>query len=157
MKHVGFLARFAAVLLIAVIGISAGLSYLFARAHLDALKKDLILSAVGQASATLQPVLDRYARVGSFTETDRLNIDAAVRNVKNFQPIVLDVRIYQPSGQPLDPIVAPDAAAYVKRAISEQNFVQSPEHQQNGEAAVTVFVPMAASSGGSYLAVAAVD
>ncbi|HVA28627.1 MAG TPA: HD-GYP domain-containing protein [Candidatus Baltobacteraceae bacterium] len=153
----GFVARFAAVLLVVVIGVSAVLSFLFAGAHLNALKNDLIANAVGQASATLQPALEKYAKVGSFTETDRRNIDNAVRNIENFQPLVLDVRIYQPSGLPLDPILAPNAAAYVKRAVAEQNIVQSPEHRESGEAAVTVFVPLAAGSGGSYLAVAAVD
>jgi HD-GYP domain-containing protein (c-di-GMP phosphodiesterase class II) len=157
MGQIGFLARFAAVLLVAVIGISVGLSFLFATSHLNALKNDLIVNAVGQASATLQPTLDKYAKIGSFTEADRLKIDAAVRNVQNFQPIVLDVRIYQPTGAPLDPVVAPEAKAFVKQAIAQQNLVQTSEHQQRGVSTVTVFVPMAASTGGSYLAVAAVD
>ena len=96
-------------------------------------------------------------RSGAFTEADRQEIDSAVRNIESFQPLVLDVRIYQPTGLPLDPIIAPDATAYVKRAIAEQNIVQSPEHRERSESAVTVFVPLAAGSGGSYLAVAAID
>jgi putative nucleotidyltransferase with HDIG domain len=157
MRQIGFLARFAAVLLLAVISISAGLSYLFATRHLNSVKSDLVANAVGQASATLQPTLDKYARVGSFTESDRQKIDAAVRSVQNFQPLILDVRIYRPNGTPIDPVIAPEATTDVKLAIAQQNFVQTPEHQQGGVSTITVFVPMAASSGGSYLAVAAVD
>lgn len=153
----GFVARFAAVLLVVVIGISAALSYAFARAHLDALKRDLIANAVGQASASLQPALDRYSKVGAFTESDRRNIDTAVRNIRNFQPLVLDVRIYRPDGSPLDPIIAPDAHVMVKKALDEQNIVQTDEHRQRGDEIVTVFVPMAASSSSTYLAVVGID
>jgi HD-GYP domain-containing protein (c-di-GMP phosphodiesterase class II) len=157
MKRFGFVARFAAVLLVIVIGMSAVLSFLFARAHLNALKSDLIANAIGQASATLQPPLDRYAKMGTFTETDRRDIDAAVRNIQNFQPLVLDVRMYRPSGTPLDPILAPEATTYVRRAVAEQNVVQSPERRERGEDIVTVYVPLAAGSGGSYIAVTAID
>ncbi|MDE2483554.1 MAG: HD-GYP domain-containing protein [bacterium] len=152
-----FLARFAAVLLVVVVAISAGLSYAFARVHLASVKSDLIATAIGQASATLQPALDRYARSGSFTETDRERIDASVRNVENFQAIVRDVRIYRPDGAPLDPILAPDATSYVKSAIAQQNFVESPERSQNGDQIVTVYVPLASPMGSGYLAVAAID
>jgi hypothetical protein len=152
-----FVARFAAVLLVVVIAISAALSYALSRNHLEALKTDLITNAVGQASATLQPALDKYARSGTFTEADRARIDMAVHNVQNFQPLVRGVRLYRPDGTPLDPILAPDAAAYVKRAIDAQNFVQTSEVDRAGEPLVTVFVPLAAPTGRSYLAVAAIE
>lgn len=155
--RVGFLARFAALLLVAVIGMSAGLSFLFARAHLAALRSDLILNASGQASATLQPALDKYARSGRFTESDRAGVDAAVRNVENFQSLVRGVRLYRPDGSPLDPIVAPDASAMVKRAIAEQNIVQAPVQKIDGESVIPVFVPLASSTSNGYLAVAAID
>ena len=156
MRQIGFLARFAAILLVVVIGMSAGLSYLFVTNHLNAVRKDISLTAAGQASHTLQPVLDFYGKAGAFTEADRQKIDAAVKNVQNFQPSVLDVRIYRPDGQPLDPILAPDATANVRLAITTENFVQVGGTVR-GQPAETVFVPMAASSGGSYLAVLAVD
>ena len=38
----GFVARFAAALLVCAIGVAAALSFFFARTHLDALKRDLI-------------------------------------------------------------------------------------------------------------------
>ncbi len=155
--RVDFLARFTAVLLVVVVAISIGLSYAFARAHLDALKSDLIATAVGQASATLQPALDEYAQSGTFTEADRERIDAAVRNVENFQALVAGVRLYRPDGAALDPILAPDATASVKKAVEEQNFVQSRETMQGGERVVTVFVPLAQPNGPGYLAVAAID
>jgi hypothetical protein len=152
-----FLIRFAAVLLIVVIAISAGLSYAFSRNHLEALKSDLAANAVGQASATLQPVLDKYAVQGQFTEADRARIDASVRNVENFQSLVRGVRLYRPDGAPLDPIISPDASDSVKRAIAEQNIVQINERSATGEPVVTAFVPLASSSGGKYLAVAAIE
>jgi HD-GYP domain-containing protein (c-di-GMP phosphodiesterase class II) len=149
--------RFGAVLLAVVVAVSAALSYAFATSHLAALRQDLIASAAGQASATLQPTLDKYAQSGTFTEEDRRRIDASVHNVQNFSVLVRDVRLYRPDGSALDPIVAPDAAADVKRAIADQNFVESGEHQARGERVITVYVPLAASQGASYLAVAAVD
>lgn len=155
--HIGFLARFAGLLLVAVVGMSAGLSYLFARNHLQALRSDLILNAAGQASATLQPALDKYARSGRFTERDRAGVDAAVRTVQNFQSLVSDVRLYRPDGMPLDPIVAPDASAIVRRAVAEQNIVQGREQAIGGQDVIPVFVPLASSSSGTYLAVAAID
>lgn len=156
-SQVSFLARFASVLLVVVVGMSAALSYVFARNHLNSLRNDLIANAVGQASATLQEPLNRYALSGSFTEDDRRKIDDAVRNVKNFQALVRDVRIYRPSGQPLDPVVAPDAIQWVKRAIAEQNFIQSPVHTVSGEPIATVYVPLAAPNSSGYAAVAAID
>lgn len=152
-----FLIRFAAVLLIVVVAISAGLSYLFARNHLEALKSDLITNAAGQASATLQPALDKYARQGQFTEADREQIDASVKNVENFQSLVRGVRLYQPDGAPLDPIIAPNATANVKRAISEQNIIQANEQAKDGEQIVVAFVPLASSTSAKYLAVAAIE
>jgi hypothetical protein len=152
-----FVARFAALLLVVVIAISAALSYAFSRSHLEALKSDLITNAVGQASATLQPALDKYGRSGAFTEIDRARIDMAVRNVQNFQPLVRGVRLYRPDGTPLDPILAPEATAYVKRAIDAQSFVQASEVDRAGEPLVTVFVPLASPTGRSYLAVAAIE
>jgi HD-GYP domain-containing protein (c-di-GMP phosphodiesterase class II) len=155
--HVGFVTRFATVLLIVVVGISAALSVVFTHNHLEALRNGLIVNAVGQASATLQEPLDRYATSGTFTETDRREIDSAVRNIKNFQSLVRDVRLYQPSGQPLDPIIAPDATSFVHRAISEQNLIESPVHTVEGEPIVTVYVPFAAPARSGYIAVAAID
>ena len=55
-----------------------------------------------------------------------------------------------------DPIIAPDAGVYVKRAIDEQNFVQTSEVDR-GEPLVTVFVPLASTTGRNYLAVAAIE
>lgn len=156
-SQIGFVARFASVLLVIVIGMSAALSYVFARSHLDALRNDLIANAAGQASATLQEPLNRYARSGQFSEADRRRIDDAVRNVKNFESLVRDVRLYRPGGAPLDPILAPDASTFVKRAIAEQNFVQGPIHDVSGEQIATVFVPLASSNSAGYVAVAAID
>ncbi len=153
----GFLVRFAGLLLVAVIGMSAALSYLFARTHLEALRSDLILNAVGQASATLQPALDKYALSGQFTEADRRGVDSAVRNVENFQSLVRGVRLYRPDGTPLDPILAPDETAMVKRAIAEQNIVQGSQETASGESIVPVFVPLASPTSNGYLAVAAIE
>ncbi|HEV7178248.1 MAG TPA: HD-GYP domain-containing protein [Candidatus Baltobacteraceae bacterium] len=153
----GFVARFAAVLLAVTIGIAAALSYAFAGRHLLAIKGDLIASAAGQASATLQPALMRYAQSGRFTEMDRERIDVAVRSVENFQELVRSVRLYRPDGTPLDPIIAPDASVLVTRAIAEQNIVQSGAHRQGSDSVVTVFVPLASSARPGYLAVAAID
>ena len=154
---IGFLARFAGLLLLAVVGMSVVLSFLFARAHLEALRSDLIVNAAGQASATLQPALEKYARSGRFTEADRAGVDAAVRNVQNFQSLVRGVRLYRPDGTPLDPVVAPDASALVKQAISDQNIVQGPAQALDGETIVPVYVPLASSASNGYLAVAAID
>jgi HD-GYP domain-containing protein (c-di-GMP phosphodiesterase class II) len=155
--RVEFLVRFGAVLLVVVVAVSGALSYVFARSHLASLRQDLIGSAVGQASATLQPVLDKYASSGTFSESDRRAIDDAVRNVVSFSALVRDVRLYRPDGTALDPIVAPNAAPDVRRAIAEQSFVESAQHESKGEDVITVFVPLASSQGGSYLAVAAID
>ncbi|HET9029271.1 MAG TPA: HD-GYP domain-containing protein [Candidatus Aquilonibacter sp.] len=156
-SQIGFLTRFASVLLVVVIGMSVTLSYVFTRNHLNAVRNDLMVNAVGQASATLQDPLDRYARSGAFTESDRREIDAAVRNVKNFQALVRDVRLYRPDGRPLDPILAPDAASSVKQAVSEQNIIQGPVHTVAGEPIVTAFVPLASPTSSGYVAVAAID
>lgn len=157
LAHIGFVARFAALLLVAVIAVSTTLSYLFARSHLDALRSDLIANAAGQASATLQPALDKYAHSGHFTESDRRGVDLAVRNVQNFQSLIRDVRLYRPDGRPLDPILASNEGAFVKRAIDEQNIIQGPQQSIEGEDVLPVFVPLASSSSGTYLAVAAID
>jgi HD-GYP domain-containing protein (c-di-GMP phosphodiesterase class II) len=154
---ISFLVRFAGLLLVAVVGMSAVLSYLFARAHLDALRSDLVANAAGQASATLQPALEKYARSGTFTETDRAGVDAAVRNVQNFQSLVGTVWLYRPDGSPLDPIVAPDVSAMVKRAIAEQNIIQGAPKTNGGESVIPVYVPLASSTGNGYLAVAEID
>ena len=156
-SQIGFVARFAGVLLVVVIGISASLSYVFARNHLNALRNDLIGTAVGQASATLQKPLERYAASGTFTETDRREIDAAVQTVKNFESLVRDVLLYRPDGTPLDPIIAPSARELVRSAIAEQNLIQTAVHTVSGEPIVTVFVPLAGAARPGYVAVAAID
>jgi HD-GYP domain-containing protein (c-di-GMP phosphodiesterase class II) len=152
----GFVARFAAALLVCAIGVAAALSFFFARTHLDALKRDLITTAVGQASAALQPPLDRYASRGSLSPASRSVIDAAIRNVQNFNPLVRGVRLYTPAGLPLDPPAGEPQPAYVGAAISQENIVQSPVEAVAGESLVTAYIPIAGSSG-RYLAVAAVE
>ncbi len=155
--RVDFLVRFAAVLLAVAVGISVVLSIAFTRVHIAALQRDLIATAVGQASATLQPSLDKYAHSGSFTESDRARIDAAVRNVENFQAIVAGVRLYRPDGTALDPILAPNEVANVKRAIELQNLLETAPRSVGGQEMETVFVPLASPTGNGYLAVAAID
>ena len=152
----GFVARFAAALLVCAIGVAAALSFFFARTHLDALKRDLITTAVGQASAALQPPLDRYASRGSLSPASRSVIDAAIRNVQNFNPLVRGVRLYTPAGLPLDPPAGEPQPAYVGAAISQENIVQTPVQAVEGESLVTAYIPIAGSSG-RYLAVAAVE
>lgn len=143
--RIDFVVRFSAVLLVCAVAIAAALSFFFARAHLDALKRDLITTAVGQASAALQPSLDRGTRV-----------DEAVKNVENFNPLVRDVRLYAPSGAPLDPKTGTPVADYARAAIAQQNVVQTPAHDVNGESLVTAYVPLAGPTG-KYLAIAAID
>jgi HD-GYP domain-containing protein (c-di-GMP phosphodiesterase class II) len=152
----GFVARFAAALLVCAIGVAAALSFFFARTHLDALKRDLITTAVGQASAALQPPLDRYASGGSLTPGSRTIIDAAIGNVQSFNPLVRSVRLYNPAGLPLDPPAGEPAVGYATTAVSQENVVESPVHTTAGESVVTAYIPIAGSSG-RYLAVAAVD
>jgi len=139
-----FVARFAAVLLVCAIGIAAALSFFFARAHLDALKRDLITTAVGQASAALQPSIGRG------------DVAQAVRNVEDFNPLVRGVRLYSPAGAPLYPSTGTPVTGYADAAIAQQNVVQSAPHQAAGESLVTAYVPLAGPSG-RYVAVAAVD
>ncbi len=153
----GFVGRFAAVLLVVTIGISAGLSYLFAGRHLEAIKNDLIATAAGQASATLQPALQRFGKSGTLTRADLNGINAAVRNVENFQELVRDVRLYRPDGSSLERPASAQAAAFVRRAIAEQNLVQSAQHTRGSDNVVTAFVPIASNSRPGYLAVAALD
>src|SRR5580658_9215947 len=152
----GFVARFAAALLVCAIGVAAALSFFFARTHLDSLKRDLITTAVGQASAALQPPLDRYASSGRLSPASRAVIDAAIRNVQNFNPLVRGVRLYTPAGLPLDPPAGEPQPAYVGAAISQENIVQTPVQAVEGESLVTAYIPIAGSSG-RYLAVAAVE
>jgi HD-GYP domain-containing protein (c-di-GMP phosphodiesterase class II) len=152
----GFVARFAAALLVCAIGVAAALSFFFARTHLDALKRDLITTAVGQASAALQPSLDRYATGGKMSARSHAAIDAAIRNVQSFNPLVRGVRVYDPVGMPLDPSAGEAAVGYANAAISQENVVESPVRTAGGESIVTAYVPIAGSSG-RYLAVAAVD
>ena len=140
-----FVARFSAVLLVCAIGIAGALSYFFARAHLDSLKRDLITTAVGQASAALQPALER-----------RMSVHDAAKNVEDFNPLVRGVRLYTTQGDPLDPKTGPSIASYARAAIAQQNVVQSPAHTVGGESIVTAFVPLAGANG-NYLEVAAID
>ncbi|HUN29512.1 MAG TPA: HD-GYP domain-containing protein [Alphaproteobacteria bacterium] len=151
-----FVARFAAVLLVCAIGIAAALSFFFARAHLDALKRDLITTAVGQASAALQPSIERYASGGSMTASARKSVDEAASNVENFNPLVRGVRLYSPAGDPLDPSAGVSVSGYASAAVAQQNVVQSPAHEVRGESLVTAYVPLVGPSG-KYVAVAAVD
>ncbi|HTV92333.1 MAG TPA: HD-GYP domain-containing protein [Verrucomicrobiae bacterium] len=151
-----FVARFAAVLLVCAIGIAAALSFFFARAHLDALKRDLITTAVGQASAALQPSIERYAAGGSTGASARADVAQAARNVENFNPLVRGVRVYSPSGAPLYPPSGVPVAGYAKAAIAQQNVIQSSPHAGGGETLVTAYVPLVGPSG-RYVAVAAVD
>ncbi|MDP9111434.1 MAG: HD domain-containing protein, partial [Candidatus Eremiobacteraeota bacterium] len=155
--QIGFVARFGAILLVATVAVSAGLSYLFAGRHLDAIRSDLIATTAGQASATLQPAFARYGVSKDFTQTDRRRVDAAVRNIENFSELVRDVRIYKPDGAPLEPLSATPAAALVQRAIAEQNVLQSPQREQGGDRIVTVFIPIASNARPGYLGVAALD
>lgn len=141
----GFVVRFAAVLLVCAIGVAAALSFFFARAHLETLKNDLIATAVGQASAALQPALEHHGSTG-----------AAAKDVENFNPLVRGVRLYTSAGAPLVPATGPSIGAYAKEAIALESVVQSPAHQVAGEALVTAYVPLAGASG-KYLAVAAID
>jgi HD-GYP domain-containing protein (c-di-GMP phosphodiesterase class II) len=141
----GFVARFAAVLLVCAIGVAAALSYFFARAHLETLKNDLIATAVGQASAALQPALERHANSGT-----------AAKDVENFNPLVRGVRLYTPAGAPLDPPTGASISGYAEEAIALESVVQSSVHQVAGESLVTAYVPLAGASG-KYLGVAAVD
>ena len=152
----GFVARFAAALLVCAIGVAAALSFFFARTHLDALKRDLITTAVGQASAALQPPLDKYASSGAMSAGSRAVIDAAIRNVQSFNPLVRGVRLYSPAGAPLDPSVGESEVGYAATAVSQENVVESPVQTVAGESLVTAYVPIAGPSG-RYLAVAAVD
>lgn len=152
----GFVARFAAALLVCAIGIAAALSFFFARTHLEALRRDLITTTVGQASAALQPALDRYAAAGNMSAGSRAVVDAAVRNVRSFNPLVRNVRLYTPTGIPLDPVAGPPVASYASAAIAQENVVESPAHTEAGESLVTAYIPIAGPSG-RYLAVAAVD
>ncbi|HUA09611.1 MAG TPA: HD-GYP domain-containing protein [Candidatus Acidoferrales bacterium] len=140
-----FVARFSAVLLVCAVGIAGALSYFFARAHLDSLKRDLITTAVGQASAALQPTLERH-----------MSVNEAAKNVENFNPLVRGVRLYTTQGDPLEPASGPPVTNYAREAIAQQNVVQSPAHEVAGESIVTAFVPLAGATG-NYLAVAAVD
>jgi HD-GYP domain-containing protein (c-di-GMP phosphodiesterase class II) len=141
----GFVARFAAVLLVCAIGVAAALSYFFARAHLETLKNDLIATAVGQASAALQPALEHHA-----------GVDAAAKDIENYNPLVRGVRLYTPSGAPLDPATGASIGGYAEEAIGLENVVQSSVHHVAGESLVTAYIPLAGPTG-KYLAVAAVD
>jgi HD-GYP domain-containing protein (c-di-GMP phosphodiesterase class II) len=132
----GFVLRFAVVLLICTIGIAAGLSYLFTRAHIEALKRDLVTTAVGQASAALQPAV-----------MSGKHLRSAIENVENFNPLVRAVRVYAPSGK---------GPAEVKAAIAQQNVIESHVHESNDESVVTAYVPLAGNSG-AYLAVLGID
>lgn len=151
-----FVARFSAVLLICAIGIAGGLSYVFARAHLEELKRDLITTAVGQASAALLPSLSQLDATLGMSARARSQVAAATANVESFNPLVRGVRIYAPSGAALDPLGAPAQTRPVQQAIAQQNIVQSPVHQSQGEAVVTAYVPLAGANG-AYLGVAAID
>lgn len=155
--QVGFVARFAAVLLAVTVGISAGLSYLFAGRHLEAIRADLIATAAGQASATLEPVLQRAASSGKLSAAGAERLGAAIHNVENFSEYVRDVRIYRPDGRALEPANSPPAATMVRSAISDQNLVQSAPREVSGDRLVTVFAPIASSERPGYLAVAAID
>ena len=134
----GFVGRFAAVLLICAIGIAAGLSYVFAKTRVESLKRDLVTTAIGQASAALEP-----AMVG------RSSIAQAEANIENFNPLVRGVRLY-----------APESAATpadARAAVQQQNVVQSHAHASpGGESVVTAYVPLANATG-RYVAVAAID
>ncbi len=152
----GFLGRFAAVLLVCAIGIAAGLSYVFSRAQLESLKRDLITTAVGQASAALQPALDHYSGSRGMSSSAQSSVAAAIANIENFNPLVRGVRLYTPEGRPLDPAGAPPVKNEARAAVAQQNVVQSAAHASAGESVVTAFVPIAGSSG-TYLAVAAID
>jgi putative nucleotidyltransferase with HDIG domain len=152
----GFVERFAAVLLVCAIGIAAGLSYVFSRAQLESLKRDLITTAVGQASAALQPTLDGYAPGRAMTPGAETSVKAAISNIENFNPLVRGVRLYAPNGRAIEPSHAEPATGDARAAIEQQNVVESGAHLRDGESVVTAFVPLAGPSG-SYLAVAAVD
>jgi HD-GYP domain-containing protein (c-di-GMP phosphodiesterase class II) len=133
----GFVGRFAAVLLVCAIGIAAGLSYVFAQTRVESLKRDLITTAIGQASAALEPTMTGHASLAQ-----------AQSNIENFNPLVRGVRVYAPT----DAAMPGEARA----AIQQQNVVQSEAHENAGESVVTAYVPLANASG-KYVAVAAID
>jgi putative nucleotidyltransferase with HDIG domain len=154
--RLGFVGRFAAILLLCTIVVSATLSYAFARAHLDALKRDLTTTALGQASAALQPALERLTASRPVSRAERRRITAAITNIENFNPLVRSVELYRPNGQSLLMRGAPAVTADVQASIAQQNVIESTAHQRNGESVVTAYVPLAGSDN-RYLAVAAID
>ena len=153
----GFLARFAAVLLIGATAAAAGLSYALARSHLQAVRRDLIAATIGQASAQLQPALNIYVRDRAMKRDTLVRVRTAVRDIENFQELVRDVRIYAPSGAPLEPVTAVPEPVPVRRAIVAQDVVESSVFSRDGDSLVTAYVPLGASSVSGYVAVAAID
>lgn len=153
----GFLARFAAVLLIGATTVAAGLSYVLASSHLQAVRRDLVAATIGQASAQLQPALNAYVRERAMKQDTLASISTAVRDIENFQELVRDVRIYAPSGQALDPSSSPAQPAPVRRAIAKQDVIDSPVFQRDGDSLITAYVPLGASGANGYVAVAAID
>jgi HD-GYP domain-containing protein (c-di-GMP phosphodiesterase class II) len=110
----------------------------FAKTRVESLKRDLITTAIGQASSALEPVMN-----------GRAPLSQAVGNIENFNPLVRGARMYRPS----DPALPREA----RRAIDEQNVVQSTAHAgAGGESVVTAYVPLS-NAQGRYVAVAAVD
>mgnify|MGYP001191870683 CR=1 FL=1 len=155
--HLGFLARFAAVLLIGATAVAAGLSYVLASSHLQAVRRDLVAATIGQASAQLQPALNAYVRERAMKQDTLASISTAVRDIENFQELVRDVRIYAPSGQALDPSSSLPQPGPVRRAIAKQDVIDSPVFQRDGDSLITAYVPLGASGASGYVAVAAID
>lgn len=153
----GFLLRFAAVLVLVAIAAAAGLSYVFARSHLAAVRSDLVAATIGQASAKLQPALNTYAAEGKMAPQTRATLARAILDIENFQELVRNVRIFSPAGVALDPSSAQPEPAFARRAITDQNVVTSPAFERDGDQLETVYVPTGASNATGYVAVVAID
>lgn len=153
----GFLARFVSVLLLVAIGVAVGLSYAFARAHLAAVRRDLVATTIGQASAQLQAPLTTFAHRRGMTPDTRVRLAFAINNIENFQALVRDVRIYAPDGRALVPDDAPAQPVQTARAIAAQDVVQSTPFERGGDQLVSAYIPFGAPGANGYVAVAAID